>query len=94
LFFFHSCFAANVDDEISVVHCCQRPSSMPDGAALNTEAMAATHAIASKRQPEPFLFLLLFLHFSFPPSESAMRGLPETKGMKLFVGCGSDGRHG
>jgi len=37
--------AANPDDGNSVVHCCQRPSSMPDGAARYTAAMAATHAL-------------------------------------------------
>jgi|SRR3989339_1678 len=48
--------------ENSAVHCCQRPSFTPDGAALNTGAMAATNALPPA-QPEPFLFSLLFLHF-------------------------------
>jgi len=39
-------------------------------------AMAATNALLPAQQ-ESFLFSLLFLHFSFLPSESAMRGLPE-----------------
>src|SRR3989339_1545946 len=69
-------------------------------AALNNEAIAATHALASKRSPSRFcfhfsfftFFLLFFLHFSFPPSESTMRLLPEQKRMRLHIGCGSDGR--
>jgi len=68
-------------------------------AALNNEAIAATHALASKRSPSRFcfhfsfftFFLLFFLHFSFPPSESTMRLLPEQKRMRLHIGCGSDG---
>jgi len=61
---------------------------MPDGAALNTEAMAATNALASKRNQNLFgfrPFFLHFFHFSFLPSESAMRGLPEMKRRELRI---------
>jgi len=34
-----------IDDGNSVVHCCPRSSFIPDGAALNTEAMAYLRSI-------------------------------------------------
>jgi len=66
--------------ENSVVHGRVAHPSTTRVAAPYTAAMAATHALASKRSPSRFCFRPFFLHlfssflslFFFPPSESAI----------------------
>ena len=82
--------------ENSAVHCCQRPSFTPDGAALNTGAMAATNALLLVMV---FLFsffssLFFLLFFLFFPSEFQSALCSVIQRMKLRIGCGSDVSYG
>jgi len=45
LSFFHSCFATNVDDEHSVVHCIAAHPSCTQAQRSNNEAIAATNGL-------------------------------------------------
>jgi len=96
LFFLSPPACAEMDDNNSVVHSiATHPSTPPAQRSILRRWLQHMHCC--KSSPSLFcfhfffftFFLLFFLHFSFPPSECAMSGLPETKGMKLPVGCGS-----
>src|SRR3989339_1034198 len=84
LFFFYSCFAANVDDRNSVVHCVVAHPSYQKVQRSNNGRWLQ-HTPCCLHSPEPFLFSPFFLRFS--PSELTSALYPAIQRMKLRIGC-------